>query len=193
VKKDKFSTEEILEGIRNGNNIVLRFLYEAYYDSIEIMVLKNKGTVEVAKDIFQEALVTIFKMSQAKEFNIKQSSFFTFFYALCRNTLFMYFRSYKKDILLQATELIESDIEFGEDVDSLIKDGLKEQLFHKYFQLISEKCRKILKLVMKGNTAVVIAKLLGFTSDAYVRKRKKICLETLIEKIKQDPKSKELL
>ena len=193
MKKDKFSTTEILEGIRNGSNNILRYIYEVYYDPIELMVLKNSGTKEIAKDIFQESLVAIFKMAQVKEFSIKQSSFFTYFYALNRNTLFMYFRSNKKDVLHHSADLKQNDIAFGEDVDGLIMKGLKERLFHKYFHRISEKCRQILKLVMEGLTASIIANKLGFTSDAYVRKRKKICLDSLIEMIKRDPKSKELL
>lgn len=193
MKKDRFSTSEILDGIREGDNAILSYVYEAHYGSIEIMILKNGGTKDIAKDIFQEALVTMFKMTQDKEFAIKQSSFFTFFYALCRNTLFMYFRSYKKDVLHRAAPIETNDVEFGEDVDSTILEGLKEQLFHKYFRSISEKCKSILKLVMKGYTAIVIAKMLKFTSDAYVRKRKKVCLEALVERIMKDPKSKELL
>lgn len=193
MKKDKFSTAEILEGIRNGSNNILRYVYETYYDPIEMMVLKNSGTKEIAKDIFQESLVTIFKMAQAKEFTIKQSSFYTYFYALSRNTLFMHFRSNKKDVLHHAADLKQNDIAFGDDLDSLILKGLKERLFHKYFNVLTEKCKEILKLYMNGNTAGIIAEKLGFTSDAYVRKRKKICLDTLIEMIKHDPKSKELL
>ncbi len=193
MKEDKFSTTEILEGIREGRSIILHYIYNSYYASIEAMVLKNNGTEELAKDIFQEALVTMFKMAQAKEFEIKQSSFFTFFYALSRNTLFLYYRSNKRDVLYQVAELSNDQVGFDDELEGLIKDGVKERLFHKYFQSISEKCRQILQLFLKGHTAVVIAEKLNFTSDSYVRKRKKICLETLIEMIKKDPKSKELL
>ncbi len=193
MKKDKFSTAEILKGIREGQDVILRYVYDTYFDAIEMMVLKNNGTEDLAKDIFQESLVTIYKMAQAKEFEIKQSSFFTFFYALSRNTLFLHYRSNKRDVLFRVAELSDSNIVFDEDTDSLIKQGLKERLFHKYFKSISEKCRKILQLFLKGFTAVVIAEKLNFTSDSYVRKRKKVCIETLVEMIKKDPISKELL
>jgi hypothetical protein len=46
---------------------------------------------------------------------------------------------------------------------------------------------------MKGFQSDTIAKKLKMSSAAYVRKKKRICLNTLIEMIKKDPKSNELL
>jgi len=193
VKKDTFSTSEILQGIRDGNDKILHFIYDSYYHAVELMVLKKNGDKDLAKDIFQEALVTMYKLVQDEEFSIKQSSFFTFFYALSRNTLFLHYRSVKKDILFDSKELHDNEVKFDDTMDQVINEGLKELLFHKYIKSISEKCREIIRLIIKGYTSVIIAKMLKFTSDAYVRKRKKICLKALIEMIKKDPKSKELL
>ena len=193
MKKDNYSTSEILLGIRSGNDKILHFIYDTYYHAVELMVLKKNGDKDLAKDIFQEALVTMYKLVQDKEFTIKQSSFFTFFYALSRNTLFLHYRSIKKDILFESTKLQDNNVKFDDTMDQVINEGLKELLFHKYIKRISEKCREIIRLIIKGYTSAIIAKMLKFTSDAYVRKRKKVCLKTLIEMIKKDPKSKELL
>jgi len=51
----------------------------------------------------------------------------------------------------------------------------------------------LLKLVLKGLQSEKIAESLKMSSAAYVRKKKRICLKSLIEMIKKDPKSKELL
>lgn len=195
MKKEKYSTNEILDGIKSGNNIVLQFVYQRYFDSIKNLVLSKRGNEDLAYDIFQESLVVIYKKLKTKEFQILKSSFFTYFYSVCRITLYKYYSTSNKDVLPHADNLYDLDFVSSdyEEEERLINEGIKEQLFHKYINHIPESCIKILRLVMAGFTAAVIAKKLNLSSDAYIRKRKKICIETLIEMIKKDPKSRELL
>jgi len=195
VKREKYSSVEILDGIRSGNHSMLRYIYNSYFDSIKNMVESKKGSEDLAHDVFQEALVVIYKKSQDKDFKINHSSFFTYLYAVCKNTLFTIYSKGSKDTIVQSEELKEDSALVGdfEDQQILIEQGIKEQLFHKYLNKISKNCLDILKLVMKGLKSDLIAKELKMSSAAYVRKKKRICLGTLLEMIKKDPKSKELL
>lgn len=157
--------------------------------------MKMNGSGDLAKDIFQEGLVVVYKKSQDEKFVIKQSSFFTYFYAVCRLTLLNYYKNSNKDVIHQAAKL-HDNIDVSGDMDeeeAMARDGIKENLFHKYLYEIPKKCIKIMQLVLKGFKASVIAKRLGLSSESYVRKRKTVCLKTLVEMIKKDPKSKELL
>lgn len=97
--------------------------------------------------------------------------------------------------MVQSIELDESNEQAGDlsDDQALIEQGIKEQLFHKYLKKIPKNCLDILKLVMKGKQSEEIATKLKMSSAAYVRKKKRICIESLLEMIKKDPKSKELL
>lgn len=195
MKKEKYTTNEILDGIKSGNNIVLQFIYQNYFNSIKTLVLSKRGNEDLAYDIFQDSLVVIYKKLKTEEFQILKSSFFTYFYSVCRITLYKYYSTSSKDALPNADNL--KDLEFissdFEEEERLAVEGIKEQLFQKYISQIPESCMKILKLVMAGFKAAEIANKLNLSSDAYIRKRKKICLETLIEMIKKDPKSRELL
>lgn len=195
MKKDIFSTAEILIGIRKGDNQVLRFVYDSYYESVRKMVKQRTGSDDLAQDIFQEALVVIYKKSQNDEFSIEQSSFFTYFYAICKIGIKNYFKNSEKDIIYQSVDYNDDyDINAElEDEELMFQEGIKEQLFHKYIKQISKNCLKLLRLVIKGYRSAEIAKKLNLSWDTYVRKRKKICLESLIEMIKKDPKSNELL
>ena len=195
MRKEKYTTSEILDGIKSGNNIVLQFVYHSYFDSIKALVLSKRGNEDLAYDIFQESIVVIYKKLKTEEFQILKSSFFTYFYSVCRITLYKYYSTSSKDALpnadsLKDLEVISSDFE---EEERLVVEGIKEQLFQKYINQIPDSCIKILKLVMAGFKAAEIANKLNFSSDVYIRKRKKFCLETLIEMIKKDPKSRELL
>ena len=195
MKKDKYTTAEILTGIRNGNDNVLHFIYKSYFESVRNMVVSKNGTEDLAYDIFQEALVVIYKKVGNKDFQVTKSSFFTYFYSVCRNTLFKYYEVSSKDVLPRSVDIegLKDLTHDYEEEERLIMEGIKEQLFHKYILELPEYCFKILQLVIAGMTAKVIAQKLNLSSEGYVRNRKKVCLDTLIKMIKKDPKSKELL
>ena len=195
MKKDKYTTAEILTGIRNGNYNVLNFIYKSYFESVRNMVVSKNGTEDLAYDIFQEALVVIYKKVWNKDFQVNKSSFFTYFYSVCRNTLFKYYEVSSKDVLPRSIDIegLKDITHDYEEEERLIMEGIKEQLFHKYILELPEYCFKILQLVIAGMTAKVIAQKLNLSSEGYVRNRKKVCLDTLIKMIKKDPKSKELL
>jgi len=195
VKKDKYTTAEILDGIKNGKDSVLHFIYESYFESIRNMIVSKNGTEDLAHDIFQEALVVIYKKVRSDKLQITKSSFYTYFYSVCRITLFKYYEVSSKDVL-------PSSIDIGglydlthdcQEEERMIVDGIKEQLFHKYLKKLPEYCYNILQLVMLGMTARNIAEKLKMSSEGYVRNRKKVCMDSLINMIKNDPKSKELL
>lgn len=195
MKKDKYTTAEILIGIRNGNDNVLHFIYKSYFESVRNMVVSKNGTEDLAYDIFQEALVVIYKKVGNKDFQVTKSSFFTYFYSVCRNTLFKYYEVSSKDVLPRSVDIegLKDLTHDYEEEERLIMEGIKEQLFHKYILELPEYCYKILQLVIAGMTAKVIAQKLNLSSEGYVRNRKKVCLDNLIKMIKKDPKSKELL
>lgn len=195
MKKEKYSSVEILNGIKNSDNTIIRYVYDSYFDSVKNMVINKGGSEELAYDVFQEALVVIYKKSLQSDFKIDQSSFFTYFYAVCRIKLLSIFNKSSKDVLKQSVEINEGNetSDNFHDEQQLIEEGIKEQLFHKYLNKISKNCLDILKLVMKGLQSEKIAENLKMSSAAYVRKKKRICLKSLIEMIKKDPKSKELL
>ena len=176
MRKEKYSTSEILDGIKNGNNIILQFVYQSYFDSIKALVLSKRGNEDLAYDIFQESLVVIYKKLKTEEFQILKSSFFTYFYSVCRITLYKYYSTSSRDVLPHADTLHELDFVSSdfEEEERLVVEGIKEQLFQKYIEQIPDSCIKILKLVMTGLKAAEIANKLNFSSDAYVRKRKKI-------------------
>lgn len=195
MKKENYSSAEILNGIRNGDGTIINYVYNKYFDSIRNMVSSKNGSEELAHDVFQEALIVVYKKSLEKDFRINQSSFFTYFYAVCKISLFSIYNRDSKELLIHSVELTEANEIEGDlnETRKLFETGLKEQLFHKYIKKIPKPCFDLLKLVLKGFQSDTIAKKLKMSSAAYVRKKKRICLNTLIEMIKKDPKSNELL
>jgi DNA-directed RNA polymerase specialized sigma24 family protein len=79
-----YSDEMIVEGLRNKDHEKIRFLYRNYFDSIQRLILKNSGNTEDAEDIFQDALVIVYKKIQDNQLKLS-CSFKTYMYAISRN------------------------------------------------------------------------------------------------------------
>ncbi|MFD1615553.1 RNA polymerase sigma factor [Gelatiniphilus marinus] len=52
---------QLIDAIKSNNTIALKELYITNYPKIEALVLKNSGTVAHAKDIYQEAFITVWQ------------------------------------------------------------------------------------------------------------------------------------
>lgn len=192
VKKERYKDCEIIEGLRQGNDDVLNFLYKNYYGAVRSLVLNSYGTEDQARDIFQEVIIVIYNKLQDSNFKIT-SSFFTFFYAVIKNT-WLDFRKMKKINPLGGALDYNDEIGFdSEEVELLATRALRSNLFYTYLKQMKESCQKILSLTMEDYSSEEIAATLDLKSGSYVRKRKSDCLKVLIEKIRKDRVFKELL
>jgi len=194
VEKKRYNDEELIEGLRQGDDKILNFLYKNYYGIVRSMVLKTSGNEDQARDIFQEVIIVIYNKLQNNKFKIT-SSFFTFFYAVMKNTWLNYRKVSKKNPLGFAYNL-NDEISFDKHVDEielLTTRALRNQLFMAHFKQLTVGCQSILRLFMTDHSAEDIALKLDLKSANYVRKRKSNCLSTLIERIRKDSIFKELI
>ncbi|HYW94100.1 MAG TPA: sigma-70 family RNA polymerase sigma factor [Bacteroidales bacterium] len=181
---NRYSVTEIIDGIRRRDNRVLRYVYKAHFPAIAKLVLTNSGTEEDAKDVFQEALIVVFRNIREKsDFELK-SGFQTYIYSICRLLWLKHLRDRKN----QDKNLKENHtyIEF-EEPEPFREEDNRYSLYQKAFLKIPPDCQKILKMSVDGVSQKEIAETLGFKSDNYIKKRKHFCKEYLIGKIKEDP------
>jgi len=194
VKKKRYNDKEIIEGLRQGDDAVLNFLYKNYYEVVRKLVLGSYGSEEQARDIFQEVIIVIYNKLQESNFKIT-SSFFTFFYAVIKYTWLDYRVVNKRNPLgkaLNFNDEIGADF-VSDDVEELALKALKNNLVNKHIKQMTGGCQEILQHYMSELTSEEIAKELELKSAGYVRKRKSDCLNALIERIRKDSLFKELI
>ncbi len=75
---------EILEKIGQGDERVLDHLYTKHYRMMLKIVLKNSGTEEEAKDIYQEALIAFWQKAASGKL-VLTSKISTYLYSVCNN------------------------------------------------------------------------------------------------------------
>jgi RNA polymerase sigma factor (sigma-70 family) len=152
------------------------------------LVVRNHGKAEDAKDVFQEALVVIFRKTHEEEFKL-ESSFTNYLYTISR---FIWLKVLKRKRIFhrKITDLIKPiEMESEEILD--IEVSLERKVIQYYFEKLGKDCKEILTMFYNEMSFREIAQKLGKASEEYVRKRKHACKEHLIRMIKSDPEMKD--
>ena len=182
----RLSDQEILAGLRKRDNRVLQFIYKNNFNPVKQLVLHNAGSENDAEDIFQEALIVIFKKLRDEPGFELSAAFSTYLYSIARLLWLKHLRNIKKIEIDPLNRDMEERIEFEEPLPVQDKD-LRMAIYQRTLALIPEDCQKILQLTGQDLTSSEIAEQLGFRSEGYVRKRRHFCKEYLVNKIKEDP------
>lgn len=177
------SDNEIIEGIASNNNSVLRFVYKEMYPFVESYVIQHGGTSDQAQDVFQEALIVIFRKISAEKLSL-QCKFSTYLYAICKR---IWIQERKKEYLRtnklnEISSLAEAAIHYGQETI----DEARE-LFEKHFRKISADCQKILQMYFNGLTIEEIRDVMEFNTLHNAIDKKYRCKKKLIDRIKGDP------
>ena len=187
-----YSGLDLLNGILRNDTIVLQYIYKNFYSKINFFIKKNNGDDDDANDIFQEAIIIIYRKLKANDL-VLDCSFETYIYSICR---FLWLKQLEKRKLEK--EKIKDNHEYNDD---LYDDGLEKvadlneryKLYQKHFTNLGRDCQKILQLYFDKVPLKNIAQIMGFKSEKYAKKRKFKCKEYLIKSVKQDLEYKKIL
>ena len=171
-----------LKAIKANDEATLKSLYDCNYHVIERYVLKNKGCIDQAKDIYQEAFITVWRNIQMDKFYPEnENALAAYLCQIARNKWIDQLRSksFQKNTPIYDFEhkLVDEHIE--EETDNFIID------IKKHFENLSENCKEVLtQFYYKKQSMKTIAKQFGWT-DATARNNKYRCLQRLREIIKK--------
>ena len=187
-----FTDDQILKGILRHDNLVLSYIYKQYYYKVNAFVRKNSGTEEDVSDIFQEAIIVIYRKLKENDLLFENRSFETYLFSVCRLLWLKNLRTIKTE-----KEKINDSLPFNEevyddDLNNVIEKNERYLLYQKHFRNISTDCQKILQMFFDKVPIRQIAQVMGFKSEKYVKSRKFKCKDLLIERIKQDTEYKKL-
>ncbi len=184
----RLKDQKVIEQLRKGNTAVFKELYN-HYPMIRNMVIKNSGTDEDAKDLFQNALIVFYKKAISPDF-VLTAKISSYLYAVCDNNWKKKLTRDKSrhhgnlDNINESSHSTEMEI----DVDHHPKPSIKETV-DQLLEEIGEPCKSILimheykKLSMKE-----ITKALGYANDHTTRQQKYKCIQKLKKLIPNEVK-----
>lgn len=179
-----YTVEAILEGLKTSDSNVLEYIYKKYFPIVRFFVIKNSGTDEDAKDVFQEAIILIYKKLKDESLDLN-CAFKTYLYSVCR---ILWLRQLeKKKVRNEVVTDNQVFVQLDEDIEELVAEQEQFRIYQKHFQLLHKDCQEILQLFLKKVPLKEIAQKMNIKSDKYLKKRKYACKEALIKRIQNDP------
>ena len=179
-----YTVEAILEGLKASDNNVFDYVYRKYFPIVRFFVIKNSGTDEDAKDIFQEALILIY--TRLKDGSLDLScTFKTYLYSVCR--LLWLKQLERKQIKTEGFADNQAFVELEPELEEQVAEQEQFRLYQKHFQSLHKDCQEILRLFLNKVPLKEIAQKVNIKSDKYLKKRKYECKEILTKRIKNDP------
>ena len=186
----KQESHDFIKGIKNRDNKILKIIYKEHFLLIKSFIVKNSGTIDDARDIFQEAIIVIYRYTKKDDFKIN-CSFETFLYSICRTIWLNNLRN--KKIRTNKLDDIREYITFTTSDDEQIEESAEYKLYQKHFQKLGDECKKLLQLFYDKVPYKEIAKIMNYKSIGLVKKKKFKCKEFLLKSIREDPEYKLLI
>ena len=180
----KYTDTEILQAILKGKDEkVLGNLYKEALPMVITYVTKNQGSVDEAKDIFQDAVIRFYKSVKSGAFQEK-CSINTFIFGISRNLWINYTK--------QKSRMVSDDtIKFEQDSANLEEDLVSEEkvnILNKLLDLLGEKCQKLLRYtVYDGLSMREIVTLMGFSSEDVAKTNNYRCRQKMLKLVKERP------
>ena len=170
-----------IKGLRSGDQEVLEEVYKKNYLSIERMVIKNSGSKDEAKDIYQDTMMIFYKNISKADFQLT-ASIGTYLYAISKR-LWMSRLKEKSRLTHSEEDQVVDAFDF-----ELVSQNPEETLL-KVVDLLKKKgknCLEILKRIYFNKESFdQIAEALGYASGQVVREQKYRCIKRVREEMKE--------
>ena len=182
--------QNIILGIQSQDRLTLNRLYTEFYPGISAFIQRNNGSETEARDIFQEAVIVIYRKAIAGTLTLT-SPFSSYLITVCRNMWFNVLK--KKSFTTEVTnETLSLSID-DSDIERTLHQREKDRLYREKYRLLAEDCRKVLQLFFDGTKMEKIKEIMGYKSISYAKKRKFKCKEKLVSLIESDARYRELI
>lgn len=178
ASKVQYSDEAFLEGLRNGNNEVLKNLYKKYFQLVLKFVVNNNGTQEAAQDIYQECIIVLYENAQDPGFELR-CQLQTYIYSVARR---LWLKQLKKSGMVYLMKE-EEEMDLADVSDDLHKHLQREEelmkLNHSLSQL-GEPCKSLIRGYYAGKQSMEeLAEKFGYTNADTAKNQKYKCLQRL--------------
>lgn len=182
-KKD-YSNEEILVGIQEENPEVFRYIQFKTFPVIYKFIKQNKGTKENADEIFQDALIVVFKKNTKGSLQLR-CKFTTYFIGICK-TIWKYNYKNGNPLVIDAVDVVEDE----KEIEDLYKESKEFQLYRKCFKQLKDRQQKILLASLSNKPYKELFMDFGFKSTDVFKTEVNRIKKRLIENIVSDPNFK---
>lgn len=191
MDKIPHTDQRYIEGLLHNDPKLIEELYSRYAGKVKGMILANNGHEEDAADIFQEALIDIYRKA-AKGGFVLTCPFEALLIVICRNKWINQLQKKQRSgVTFNDSAGYTVDTDSIKEAELVQQQNERRSLLERKFTELAEGCRELLKLSWSGKSMEEVAAALQ-VSYAYARKRKSECMGKLTELVTAAPDYKHL-
>lgn len=177
------SDQYLIKGLADNDSVVINEIYKKYSGKMYNWIKQHNGDHEQAQDIFQEAIIAIYRKAVDQSFELT-CPFDAFLFAVIRNKWYTFLRNQQKVVVTNSDDLAYSlSASVEQDANKIMQYEQQHNLLLQKLDELHDGCKEVLKLSWSGLGMDEVASKLQVTY-AYIRKKKSICMSKLMESIK---------
>lgn len=190
--RQEFSSDEVATGLINHDAAVLEYLYASNYPFVESWILKNNGSRDDAKDVFQDALVAVWMNVKNGKYHSNGVAFGTYLKQVARNKWIDRLRS--KEFKSTGRVYDENALHDQADHDREAQEQEERfQYLEGLYQNLGQKCKQILKgFYFDKKSLAELGDDLGHDEQS-MRTMKYRCMQKLKEMHRKNERSRQRL
>ena len=180
----KYTSHEILDGITNENREVFLYIRQEVFPQLLKIVKEKKGSFHDAEELFQEALIVLFKKLRKDKIRL-YVNFSTYFIGICKTI--HRFKKSEKNIIIDNSDnyLVEE-----KEIEDLYKESKEFRLYRKYFGELKPRQQEILLASFSGKSYDELYQKFGYKNADVLKTETNRIKKRLMDKITADPEFK---
>ena len=174
--KVEINEKLLLQGLARNDKRAVETIYKENYNLIQALVVNNNGSVDDAKDIFQEAMIVLYEKVQTGTFELN-CQIKTFVYSVSRR---LWLKRLMQQNRLSITDGHEDLVAVDDEMDEHEKRNTEFMMMERAMSGLGEPCKSLLEaFYMQKRSMQEIAASFGYTNAENAKNQKYKCLMRL--------------
>ncbi len=179
TRKLKSDTNEqlLLKGLAYNDSKAIESIYKDNFNMVLAFVVNNNGSYDEAKDIFQEAMITLYEKAKSDSF-VLTCQLKTYVYSVCRRLWLK--RLQQLGRTSSGNEHFEELVSVEEDLEIHERRNEEFNMMERALNSLGEPCKSLLEsYYLKKKGMNEIASMFGYTNSDNAKNQKYKCLMRL--------------
>jgi RNA polymerase sigma factor (sigma-70 family) len=172
--KAETNEQLLLKGLVNNDSKAIDTIYKDNFSMVQAFITNNNGSYDDARDIFQEAIITLYEKAKSESF-VLTCQIKTYVYSVCRRLWLK--RLQQMGRYVSAGDGLEETVPVEEDLEIHEKRNADFAIMDRALNSLGEPCKSLLEAYYvhkKGMTG--IAADFGYTNADNAKNQKYKCL-----------------
>ncbi len=175
--KAESNEKALLQGLARSDKKAIEIIYRENYNMVQSLIINNSGSIDDAKDIFQEAMIVLYEKVRSGTFELN-CLIKTYVYSVSRRLWLK--RLQQMNRYVPAIENLQDTVPVEEEVEENERINSEFQTMEKAINSLGEPCKSLLEAYyLEKKSMQEIALFFGYTNAENAKNQKYKCLVRL--------------